>query len=110
MHSHKKLKSHRPVLCPVLMNSPGVYADGQVTACGCLDSNGDLALGHITDATPGVLRRGEKFNQMIQAFLSGDISRLPLCNKCDVPYEWGAALYDQDAPDSAAAIPITGDK
>lgn len=94
LHSHKMLKSSRPALCPVLMSSPGVYIDGRATACGCLDSNGELELGDATTTTLGALRRSEKFQALVKAFLDGDISHLPLCAKCDVPYEWGAARYD----------------
>jgi len=73
-------------LCPQLMWTPGIMVDGRMTACGCLDNNGSLAIGNIQDSTIGEMRHGERYNRMVEAFLSGDLSEFPICKRCDVPY------------------------
>lgn len=85
-------KSFKPVdrlelyICPLLLSTPGILADGRMTACGCLDNNGSLAIGDIRAQTIDEIRAGPRFQSMIEAFRKGDLSRLPLCAKCDIPY------------------------
>lgn len=75
-----------PPLCPLLVSTPGIYIDGRVTACGCIDANGALAIGHIREKPLSEIRAGEPYQSMVNAFAAGDISGLPLCAKCEVPW------------------------
>ncbi len=93
--SHFLRGSKTPGLCRVLKNAPGVYHDGQVTACGCIDPNGEMLIGDITKEPIAEIRRGEKFQSMVNNFVEGNLNELPLCADCDIPF------YDtpEDAPD-----------
>lgn len=82
MHSFKRLDRHCLLMCRTLLRAVGVYHDGSVTACGCYDSNGDLAIGQIGQGLAG-LRSGEPFTRILDAFRHGDVSGLPLCAHCD---------------------------
>jgi sulfatase maturation enzyme AslB (radical SAM superfamily) len=73
-------------LCPQLLWTPGIMVDGRMTACGCLDNNGALAIGDVAESTISEMRHGERYQRMIQAFLSGDLSEFPMCKRCDIPY------------------------
>ena len=85
-------KSNKPVdemplyVCPQLLTSPGIMADGRFTACGCLDNNGSLVLGDIRQSSIAEIRDSTGFKAMIDAFLQNDLSAYPLCAKCDTPY------------------------
>jgi MoaA/NifB/PqqE/SkfB family radical SAM enzyme len=73
-------------LCPQLLSTPGVMADGTVTACGCLDNNGSLTIGDLRKDSLAEIRLGDRYQSMIRAFLDDDLSAFPLCAKCDIPY------------------------
>ena len=85
-------KSFKPIdhlplyICPLLLSTPGIMADGRMTACGCVDNNGSLAIGDIRTQTIDEIRAGPRFQSMIDAFVKGDLSKFPLCAKCDIPY------------------------
>ncbi len=85
-------KSFKPVdrlplyICPQLLSTPGVLADGRFTACGCIDNNGSLAIGDIRTQTIEEMRNGKSFKSLIEAFVKGDLSKFPMCEKCDIPY------------------------
>lgn len=72
-------------LCPVLVNQIVVYDDGSVSACACRDSEGAMTIGSIDDGI-AQLRNGKAFKGMVGDFMARDLSRLPLCRKCDIPY------------------------
>jgi MoaA/NifB/PqqE/SkfB family radical SAM enzyme len=84
--SYKSVDQLPRYICPQLLSTPGVLADGRVTACGCLDNNGSLAIGDIRKNTLPEIRLGERYQSMIRAFLDDDLSAFPMCAKCDVPY------------------------
>jgi MoaA/NifB/PqqE/SkfB family radical SAM enzyme len=84
--SFKKVDKLPRYVCPQLLSTPGVMADGRVTACGCLDNNGSLAIGDIRTNSFAEIRLGERYQAMISAFLNDDVSEFPMCAKCDVPY------------------------
>jgi MoaA/NifB/PqqE/SkfB family radical SAM enzyme len=84
--SYKTVDQLPRYLCPQLLSTPGVMADGTVTACGCLDNNGSLAIGEIRKNPLADIRLGERYQSMIRAFLDDDLSAFPMCAKCDVPY------------------------
>jgi hypothetical protein len=85
-------KSNKPVdqlplhVCPLLLSTPGILADGRMTACGCIDNNGSLTIGDIRKNTIAEIRSGERFHSMIDAFVAGDLKKFPMCAKCDIPY------------------------
>jgi sulfatase maturation enzyme AslB (radical SAM superfamily) len=85
-------KSFKPIdrlplyVCPLLLSTPGVLTDGRMTACGCVDNNGSLTIGDIRTQSIAQMRSGERFQSMINAFVEGDLSKFPLCAKCDIPY------------------------
>lgn len=72
-------------MCPVLTFSMGVYDDGTVTACACRDSEGVMKLGHISEGLHA-LRNSEQYQSMLGDFTRRDLSNLPLCQGCDIPY------------------------
>jgi len=82
----KPLRDEMPVICSVLADNPGILYDGRVTVCGCLDDAGALVIGRIGEESLMEMRRGPKFRELIDQFIAGDISNLPLCVDCDVPY------------------------
>ncbi len=84
--SNFSFPSWRPGLCRVLKNAPGIYSDGRVTACGCLDPNGELEIGDIARQSLSEIRTGTPFQSLVETFVSGDLQSLPLCAKCDIPY------------------------
>lgn len=86
IHTYKDLRGLKPDLCGVLLDNPGIYVDGRVTACGCLDNSAALLIGDIKTQSLREMRHGPQYEAMLQAFMNGDISGLPLCAKCDVPY------------------------
>ena len=86
LHTYKNLDGVPLDICTVLLDNPGVYVDGRVTACGCLDNSSALIIGDIRKETLREMRYGERFEAMLQAFIAGDVSRIPLCRTCDVPY------------------------
>jgi MoaA/NifB/PqqE/SkfB family radical SAM enzyme len=86
VNTYKDLRGLKPDLCSVLLNSPGVYVDGRVTACGCLDNSAALIIGDIRTQGFREMRHGTRFDALLKAFVNGDISEVPLCDKCDVPY------------------------
>ncbi|QTD53490.1 radical SAM protein [Sulfidibacter corallicola] len=84
--SYYDISTRKPGLCRVLKNGPGIYHDGRVTACGCLDPNGDLLIGDIKSTNIASIRTGEAFQNILNTFMDGDLKNLPLCNECDIPY------------------------
>jgi len=85
-HSFKNLNGLPLVLCSVLAETPGIYYDGKVTACGCLDCNRELLIGDITCESISEIRNGPRFRYLLDCFLHNRIDDIPLCSKCDVPY------------------------
>ena len=86
IHTFKDLRGLEPDLCSVLTDNPGVYVDRRVTACGCLDYSSALIIGDFRTETLREMRYGSRYESLLSAFLSGDISNVPLCSTCDVPY------------------------
>lgn len=88
IYSHKRLDSYPLRMCNLLMTALGVYHDGRMTACGCIDANGALDIGDISREPLEDIVKGEKLKRIINAFVEKDIRKIPLCNKCDTPYCW----------------------
>jgi MoaA/NifB/PqqE/SkfB family radical SAM enzyme len=86
IHTFKDLRGAPLEICSVLLDNPGVYVDGRVTACGCLDNAGGLIIGDIRTQTLREMRYGPRYEALLRAFISGDISQIPVCSTCDVPY------------------------
>jgi hypothetical protein len=97
--SHFRVRTSAPPLCRVLKNAPGIYHDGRVTACGCLDPNGELLIGDINQTSLATIRQGAPFQDLLGAFMSGRVEEIPLCSGCDVPYyetpEVSPALWER---------------
>jgi hypothetical protein len=66
-------------------DNPGIYVDGRVTACGCLDNSSTLVIGDIRTETLRQMRYGARYQALLDAFMSGDVGGLALCADCDVP-------------------------
>jgi len=47
IHTFKNLRDQPLEICSVLLDNPGIYVDGRVTACGCLDNSSALIIGDI---------------------------------------------------------------
>jgi MoaA/NifB/PqqE/SkfB family radical SAM enzyme len=86
IHTYKDLRNQQLELCSVLADNPGVYVDGRVTACGCIDNSSALIIGDIRKETLREMRYGPRYDALLSAFTSGDVSKVPLCADCDVPY------------------------
>jgi MoaA/NifB/PqqE/SkfB family radical SAM enzyme len=85
--SYKKDLDYRSLrLCRMLAYYMLVYDDGKVSACSCRDSENVMAIGDITKESLLQIRNGPRFKEMLAAFMRRDISKMPLCSKCDIPY------------------------
>lgn len=73
-------------LCRLPAFGVGIYVDGTVTACGCLDANGDVAIGNILESSLDEIRRGPRLRAVLDAFLDGSIEGHPLCGGCDMRF------------------------
>jgi pyruvate-formate lyase-activating enzyme len=82
----------RAPVCQVLSQIPGILWDGRVTACGCLDHKGLLQIGHVDEASLVEMRAAPPFRRMVDAFRRADLSTLPLCETCNVPFGVNADL------------------
>lgn len=91
MESTVRLASSR--LCRIGAWYAGVYVDGTVTACGCLDSNGELAIGNLHEESLAEMRRGARFQAVLDTLLSDAVATHPLCGSCD--QRW-APLDEED--------------
>lgn len=85
--SLKDLTHHRRMPCRVFLKAVGVFCDGTVTACGCYDSNAELKIGHIAEQSLADIRKGAEFRRILDAFRNGDLSGIPMCGKCDDPFD-----------------------
>jgi MoaA/NifB/PqqE/SkfB family radical SAM enzyme len=97
LHTYKDLSSALPDLCSVLTDNPGIYIDGLVTACGCLDNARALVIGDIRKQTLRDMRYGRAYEKLLQSFMRGQIDDVPLCRDCDVPY-CGSRMITYVAP------------
>jgi len=86
IHTYKDLQNQVPDLCSVLTDNPGIYVDGRVTACGCLDNASALIIGDVRKESLREMRYGPRYQALLDMFMGGDISGVPLCAECDVPY------------------------
>jgi MoaA/NifB/PqqE/SkfB family radical SAM enzyme len=86
IYSHREIDSAPLVVCAILSEWVGIYYDGRVTACGCVDHSGALEIGDISRDSLLTMRNSSKFQGMIRKFLSEDIGDMPLCSQCDRPY------------------------
>lgn len=84
--SHRNLQGKAATVCK-LLSTQGVYVDGRVTACGCIDANGALEIGHLEDSGIAAMRDGDRYQMILGSFRNGDISALPLCGQCEIPYQ-----------------------
>lgn len=86
VESRRSTEGRRLRLCQVLAYELIVYDDGKVSACSCRDSEGVMEIGDIMTEGFVEMRGGERFQSMLDAFMSRDIADLPLCRGCDIPY------------------------
>lgn len=94
IYSHRNLAMAQQKMCPLLISTPGIYVDGRVTACGCIDANGALLIGDITRQTMREIRQGQPYQALLQRFLTKDLAGVPLCETCEIPYQPEAVLND----------------
>lgn len=59
----------------------GILYDGRVTACGCLDINGELIIGDIRRQSIREIREGAAFKELIQRFKRGNLNGT-ICYGC----------------------------
>ncbi|MBN1593372.1 MAG: SPASM domain-containing protein [Candidatus Coatesbacteria bacterium] len=72
----------RPLACRHLWRSLTINVDGEVTPC-CLDFDFHLSLGNINSERLIEMWRGRKLSEYRNAYLSGDLDRIPLCKSCN---------------------------
>jgi MoaA/NifB/PqqE/SkfB family radical SAM enzyme len=101
IHTYKKLDGAKLEVCSILLNNPGVYVDGRVTACGCLDNSSALIIGDVRKESLRAMMYGPRFEALLQAFAQEDVSQVALCKDCDVPY-CGSRMINFVSPDLAA--------
>jgi len=87
-------------ICPFLIKTIGVYSDGTVTACGCVDNEGFLKIGSIKNETIFSMRNGKRYQNMLEKFISRDLKGLVLCERCDMQY--GSKVF-------SSVFPMKGD-
>jgi radical SAM protein with 4Fe4S-binding SPASM domain len=73
-------------LCPILRDVIGVYWDGEITACACLDNERKMLIGNIVKESVADMRRTNIFQNMLAAFSKNDLSAMEMCAQCEVPY------------------------
>jgi len=71
----------RPLYCGIIDKRIGILYDGRVTACGCLDFNGDLVCGNIMEKTIKDIREGRAFEDILEKFRSANVLGL-ICAQC----------------------------
>lgn len=77
--------------CPWLEDYVVVYDDGKVSACACRDSEGVMLIGDLMTQSLADIIASRERQKMLEAFACKDVSGMPLCSKCDVPYRRAAA-------------------
>lgn len=80
------INTQKPGLCRVLKNTVGIYHDGKITACGCLDPNGELEIGDLSTNSLSDVRQESPYQTILKDFVEGNLQNLPLCKGCDIPY------------------------
>lgn len=75
-------KKATPMACFWFNKHIGVLYDGKVTACGCLDVDGDLVIGDIRKQTIREIRNGVGVKRLKRLFKQGDLRGL-ICYECD---------------------------
>lgn len=68
--------------CHIANTRIGILFDGTITACGCLDVNGELVIGDISNVGITQAREGPLFQDFIQKLDSGNVGSL-ICSRCD---------------------------
>jgi pyruvate-formate lyase-activating enzyme len=86
IYSHRVIDRRSFKVCPLLKSTQGIYVDGRVTACGCIDANGDLEIGHIRDSGIASMRAGSRYQDLLGAFARAEVGHVPLCAGCEIPY------------------------
>jgi len=80
---NKRIDLHNlPTYCGKLDKRVGVYWDGNITACGCSDPNGELIIGHINKDRFSSLRRSEKYQRLVRCFEKRELNKIPICYNC----------------------------
>lgn len=88
----QKIKScllHRP--CRLLWDRIVISWEGYLTAC-CLDYEMDLVYGELTKMSMKDAWNSLKMRQWREFHLKGDLSKMPLCGKCNAPHFQNADL------------------
>jgi MoaA/NifB/PqqE/SkfB family radical SAM enzyme len=87
MYSFKSDLHYRSLrLCVMLALYVLIYDDRKVSACACRDSENVMGIGDITKQSLAEIRSSSRYRKMLQAFVQNNLSDMPLCQKCDVPY------------------------
>jgi radical SAM protein with 4Fe4S-binding SPASM domain len=68
--------------CHIANTRIGVLYDGRVTACGCLDVNGEIVIGNISRNTISEIRKMRPFQEFTEKLESGRIESL-ICSRCN---------------------------
>jgi radical SAM protein with 4Fe4S-binding SPASM domain len=75
-----------------------VLQDGRVTAC-CVDHDGELAVGHVREASLRELFNGARMQALRRAHVTGDLP--PICARC-TEYPSDAAAPRFSTPEEAS--------
>lgn len=84
--SKKYLSKKNLHLCTVIRDVVGINWDGKVTACACLDNEGEMIIGDIKISSIDEIRKSKYYKRIVECFTNKDLAKLKMCSKCDVPY------------------------
>jgi radical SAM protein with 4Fe4S-binding SPASM domain len=79
---NSNLHKGKKYYCHIANTRIGILFDGKVTACGCLDVNGELIVGNIFKNSIAEIRKGKKFADFVNKLNTGNVSNL-MCSKCN---------------------------
>jgi MoaA/NifB/PqqE/SkfB family radical SAM enzyme len=68
--------------CHIANTRIGILYDGSITACGCIDVNGELLIGNIFDDSIKEARAGKLFSDFKEKLNTGNVSSL-ICSRCE---------------------------
>lgn len=82
----ENIKPKKIKMCPILVNKIGVLHNGDITACGCFDTDGKMVIGNIYNNGIVGARRSQEYLSILQKFKDKDLKGLSMCEQCDSPY------------------------
>nr|WP_306770947.1 radical SAM/SPASM domain-containing protein [Desulfovibrio sp. JC010] len=86
IYSQLPIDDSEVLFCP-LVKRWGVFVDGDIAPCGCMNFEKVYTLGNIMNTGLLEMADSESYRMVVESLLSGDLSGNKLCAKCDFPYK-----------------------